>query len=251
MTDQLTGHLTAAPLVPIKVHKKRRVRVLRPSQIIKKQRQAIDIGGDIGASIGLVEPGTKIFITGPSYSGKSSFIIRLCGLFSKHMKVDYNNHEEKGGDASTVKKKMGEGGIDESFDGRIRFYKAPIVSDEEETFSEIIAKKKSAGFVVLDSVQHANLNKLQYIAFTNRFCNPKKGKIVVFICHWVKNDYMKHIKHDCDVKIEVIGFVANVESRLPGANNKPILIYEEGAKKHWKKNLRNVLSGDYWPGRKK
>ncbi len=250
----------ATPIIPLKPadvksaeipFKKKKVKKLRPSQILKKERQFIELAGEIGASIGKVERGTKIFITGKSFSGKSSIITKLCGLFAQHMKVDYNNHEEKGGDAATVKNKMGHAGIDGSYDGRITYYQAPIESDEEETFAEILSKKHSAGFAVLDSVQHARMNKEQYIAFTKKFCNPKKGKTVCFICHWVSSDLNKHIRHDADVKLEVINYVMYVESRLPDATNKPIVIWEEGAKKKWKKLYTQVISGKYWPGKVK
>lgn len=231
--------------------KKRKPRILRPSQIINKKREYIELGGEIGASIGRVELGTKIFITGRSYSGKSSFITKLCALMAEHVKVDYNSHEEKGGDASTVMEKMAFAGIDKTFDGKIRFYKAPIVSEEEETFGEQLNKKHSAGFAVLDSLQHARMSKADYIDFTNKYCNPRKKKIVAFISHWQKNDFVLHVRHDCDVKLEAMKYVVWVESRLPGATNKPIVIWEEGAKKAWGKNYKRVIAGDYWPGIKK
>ncbi len=236
--------------LPQKPYKKKKIKMLRPSQIIKKERQYIDLDGPLGESIGRIERGTKIFITGRSYSGKSSIIIRLCRAMSQHMRVDYNNHEEKGGDAATVKEKMRLAGIDESHDDSIRFYKAPITSDVEETFSEILLKRNSAGFAVLDSVQHAGMGKREYIEFTNMFCNPRRGKIIAFISHWQKNDLTKHLLHDCDVKLEAMHYVVYVESRLEGATNKPIVIWEEGAKKAWGKNYKAVINGDYWPGRK-
>ncbi|MGQ0738265.1 MAG: hypothetical protein ACT4OJ_04325 [Bacteroidota bacterium] len=246
-----TNEKPAGVVLPERPYKKKRVKVLRPSQIINKKRQFIDIGGEIGASIGKVEKGTKIFITGPSYSGKSSFVAKLCRAFADHLMVDYNNHEEKGGDAGTVKNKMAHAGIDESFDKRIRFYKAPLESAVEETWDEILGKKKSAGFAVLDSVQHSEMRRDMYLHLTDKYCNPRRGKILAFICHWVKNDFMKFIKHDCDVKIEVMNYVVYVESRLEGATNKPIVIWEEGAKKAWKRNYHSVIKGNYWPGKKK
>ncbi len=236
---------------PEKPHKKKRTKVLRPSQIIKKERQYIELNDEIGASIGRIERGTKIFITGKSYSGKSSFITRLCQAMARHVNVDYNNHEEKGGDAATVKVKMKHAGIDETFDSRIRYYMAPLHSDTEETFDEILSKRGSAGFAILDSMQHAGMDKTEYIRFTNKFCNPRKGKIIAFISHWQKNDLFKHVLHDCDVKLEVMHYVVYVESRLEGATNKPIVIWPEGAKKAWGKNFKAVTEGKYWPGRKK
>jgi len=237
--------------LPEKPHKKKKVKVLRPSQIIKKERQYIDLKGAIGESIGRLELGSKIFITGRSFSGKSSFIAQLCAQVAEHVRVDYNTHEEKGGDASTMKEKMRYAGIDEKHDERIRFYKAPIVSEEEQTFADMLNKGRSATFAVLDSLQHAGMNKAEYIAFTNRFCNPRRGKIVAFVSHWQKNDFVLHVKHDCDVKLEAMHYVVYVESRMEGATNKPIVIWEEGAKKAWGKNYQKVIKGQYWPGKKK
>lgn len=234
-----------------KPKKKSKSKIMRPSNIINKKREFIDIAGLIGASLGKIEVGSKIFITGRSYSGKSSFVTKLCALMAGHVKVDYNNHEEKGGDAATVVEKMMQAGIDKSFDGKIRFYKAPISSDTEETFADILSKKNSAGFAVLDSLQHARMGKADYIDFTNKFCNAKRRKIIVFISHWQKNDYVMHIKHDCDIKLEVMKYVVYVESRMPGATNKPIVIWEEGAKKAWGKNYTRVVNGNFWPGIKK
>lgn len=234
---------------PEKPPKKKRIKILRPSDILGKERQYIELDGEIGQSFGKIERGTKIFITGRSYSGKSSFITMLCRLMAKHLLVDYNSHEEKGGDASTIKVKMNIAGIDETFDSRIRYYQAPLHSETEETFDDVLSKRGSAGFAVLDSMQHARMDKAEYIRFTNKFCNPRKGKIIAFISHWQKNDLFKHVLHDCDIKLEVMHYVVYVESRLEGATNKPIVIWPEKAKKLWGKNYKNVIEGKYWPGR--
>lgn len=250
ITDQQQNN--EVPIPTEKPHKKRRTKILRPSQIINKKRQYIKISGAIGESIGLVETGTKIFISGKTYSGKSSLLTMFCKSFADVMLVDYNNHEEKGGDAGTVKKKLEQAGIDQTYDARIRYYKAPIISDTEETWDEVLSKKRSAGLSILDSVQHAEMTKVHYLHYTHKFCNQRRGKILAFICHWLPgNDLVKFIKHDCDVKLEVMNYVVWVESRLEGATNKPIVIWEEGAKKAWKKNYSAVIKGNYWPGKRK
>jgi hypothetical protein len=46
-----------------------------------------------------------------------------------------------------------------------------------------------------------------------------------------------------------MGFIAYVESRYGGG--KPFLIWEEGAKKYWRKKYKDVIEGKYWPGKKK
>ena len=193
----------------------------------------------------------KWFITGPPYSGKSSLVFELCNELTTFGKVDYNNHEEAGGDADTVARKLREKGLADK-DGKIQLYKAPIESDEYETWNEILSKKQSAPFGVLDSLQHAGLTtKRQFLGLVDKFCTPKRGKSLIFISHFEKNEFTKFVKHDCDIKVEVIGFVANVESRATDAQNKPFVIWEQKAKEYWGKNYKKVISGAYWPGRKR
>lgn len=228
--------------------KKKKIRALRPSEIISKKRSIYPFDGKWLDSFGKPERHSKWFITGPSFSGKSSFVFMLCDYLARFGIVDYNNHEEAGGDAQTVASKIEKHVAIENHT-RIRLYKAPIVSDTHETFLERLLKKNSADFAVLDSVQHAELDKRHYIDLTNQLCTPRKGKSIIFISHWVKNDYTKFLKHDADIKIEVIGFVANVSSRYGGG--VPFLIWEEGAKKYWGKKYKQVIAGKYWPGIKR
>lgn len=227
--------------------KKKRIKVMRPSQIINKQRTIYKFEGRFLESFGEPEKHSKWFITGPSYSGKSTFLFILSNYFSQFGLVDYNNHEEAGGDSKTVAIKLEQIGMKEN--DRIRYFKAPIESDTNETFTERLLRRRSAEFAFIDSLQHAEMNKRKYLDITNLFCNPKKAKSLVLISHWVKDDLTKFIKHDCDIKIEVIGFVAYVLSRYGG--NKPFVIWEEGAKQYWGKKYKQVIEGKYWPGQKK
>jgi hypothetical protein len=227
-------------------HKKKRTRVLRPSQIVQKKREIYPFEGRFLDSFGTPEHHSKWFVTGPSFSGKSSFIFELCNYLSQHGTIDYNNHEESGGDALTAKNKVLQSGIEEH--ANIRFYKAPLISDEYETFEERLRKRASADFAILDSMQHAEMNKKMYLHYTDMFCNPRRAKSMLFISHWIKNDLTKFVKHDCDIKVEVIGFIAWVESRYGGG--KPFLIWEKGARDHWGKKYHRVINGKYWPGKK-
>lgn len=231
-----------------KAHNRRRIKVLRPSQVLNKDRVLYDFTGEYLDSFGRPEKHAKWFITGPSFSGKSTLVFMLCNYLTQFGTVDYNNHEEAGGDSETVANKIRLSGMGDK-DGKVRLYKAALEDDVFETFEQRMAKKHSANFAVLDSVQHAELTKKSYIRIADRFCTPRGGKSFLFVSHWVKNDFTKFIKHDCDIKVEVIGFVANVESRFGGG--KPFLIWEDGARRYWGKNYRKVISGRYWPGKKK
>ena len=224
--------------------KKKRIRQLTPKQIVEKQRYIHEFSGCFLESFGKPEKHCKWFITGPSYSGKSSFVFQLCEYLTEFGKIDYNNHEEAGGDSDTVAVKLRNAGLTDS--KKVRFYKADIESEEYETFLERLMKRGSADFAILDSMQHAGLNKRTYLELTTQLCTPRKKKNLIFISHWIKNDFTKFVKHDCDVKIEVKGFVAKVESRCTDALNKPFLIWEEGAKRFWGKKYKQVLQGKFW-----
>jgi hypothetical protein len=238
------------PVVVIKekAHKKKRIKVMRPSEIVSKARNIYPFEGKFFESFGKPEKYAKWFITGPSFSGKSYLLTQLCDYFSQFGLVDYNNHEESGGDSETVSQKIMQTG-DLVNNDNVRYYKAPLESDVQETFFERLRRRSSATFAVLDSMQHAEMSKKIYLHYTEAFCTPKRGKNMLFVSHWVKNDFTKFVKHDCDIKIEVIGFVASVESRYGGS--KPFVIWESGARAYWNKNFNKVADGKYWPGKKK
>lgn len=228
--------------------KKIRIRAYSPSQILKKQRVIYPFTGKWKEAFGCPERHAKWFFTGPSFSGKSSLIFQVCNYLTDFGVIDYNNFEENGGDSETAADKIRKFGLGDK-DGKLRLFKAPIISDTHETFCERLLKRSSASFGIIDSVQHAELNKRAYIDLTDKLCNVKKGKSLIFINHWVKNDLTLFIRHDCDIKVEVINFVAHIDSRFGGS--KPLVIWEEKAKQLWGKKYKHVIEGRYWPGQKK
>jgi hypothetical protein len=225
--------------------KKRKVKVLKPSQILKKERNVFPFEGRFLESFGKPEKHAKWFITGPSFAGKSSLLFELAAYMCGFTRVDINEMEEAGGDSETVAQKIRQSKMP---DGNIRMYKAPLISDVSQTLYERMTLRNSPGFVVINSMQHAEMDKKLFLHYTDTFCNPRRAKSMCFISHWIKNDLTKFVKHDCDIKIEVIGYVAHVESRYGGG--KPFIIWEQGAKNYWKKKYHRVINGWYWPGKK-
>lgn len=219
--------------------KRPKIKAYSAQQIINKKRVLYPFEGSFKESFGEPERIAKWFISGPSFSGKSSFVFMLSNYLSQFGNVDYNSLEE--GDSATIADKILLHGLHDK-PGFKLLAKVPI-----DLLKERLMKRKSASFAVIDSVQHAQMNKKQYIDFADSLSIPKKGKSLIFINHWVKDELWKHIRHDCDIKIEVIKFVAYVESRYGGG--KPFVIWEEKAKKKWGKKYKDVISGNYWPGK--
>lgn len=221
--------------------KKAKIRALRPSQVVNKKRTIYPFEGTFFNSMGQPEKMAKVFISGPSYSGKSSFTFQLCNYLTQFGLVDYNSLEE--GDSKTIVDKIIKHGLLEKEKLFRLLPKVPIPE-----FKERLMKRKSASFGVIDSVQHAELNKHEYIKLVDELCTPKRGKMLIFINHWTKNDLWKFIRHDCDIKIEVINFIANIESRYGGG--KRFVVWEEEARKLWGKKYNAAVQGKYWPIKK-
>jgi hypothetical protein len=222
--------------------KKKTVKALRPSQIINKKRNIYQFEDKWKESFGRPENFAKWFITGPSYSGKSSFLFSLCEYLTNFGKVAYNNYEE--GDSETVADKMRMSGLIHKEDLFRLIPKEPALE-----FKKRLMKRKSAEFGVFDSIQHGQINKELFLNITEDLCVPKKGKSLLFVSHYTKDGLWTFVRHDCDIKVEVINFVANVESRYGG--NKPFVIWEEMAKARWGSRYKQVINGQYWPGRRK
>ena len=75
-----------------KARKKKRIKVLQPSQIINKKRKIYPFEGKFLESFGKPERHAKWFFTGPSFAGKSSLLFEVCNYLTSYGTVDYNNH---------------------------------------------------------------------------------------------------------------------------------------------------------------
>lgn len=221
---------------------KRKIKVLRPSQVVNKNREYYDFKGDYLKIFGKPERIAKWFITGPSYSGKSSFMYELCEYLCQFGKIDYDSFEE--GDSGTTARKMEQYNLNTK-ENESKFRLLPKVPLDDLTWR--LKKKQSARFVVVDSIQHCGMKYRDYVEFTNEFCSPRGGKSLIFVSHWIKNDLTKFVKHDCDIKIEVVGFVAKVKSRYSDEGIVHHVLWEKGARAFWGKKYTSVKNGKYWP----
>lgn len=182
-------------------------------------------------------------VWGDSGNGKSNFLMQLLKVLVVYGKVLYLSLEE-GVNASivaTVKRHLTE----ECYEGRVHF------ADHEMTFEKLmvfLAKKKSARFVIIDSVQYWNITYEQYKALKERF----KKKSFIFISHAAgklpDGKTADKIRYDASIKVFVEGYVGKVKCRYGG--NKPFVIWEAGARKYWGKQYESVISGVKEPKKK-
>lgn len=177
-----------------------------------------------------------MIVWGMSGNGKSNFLMQLLKVLVSFGKVLYVSLEE--GTEASIVKTVRRHLSDEDFEGKVHF------ADHEMTYEKLItvlAKKKSAKFIIIDSVQYWNINYDQYKSLKERF----KKKAFIFISHasgkLPDGRTADKIRYDAGIKVRVEGYVAEVISRYGG--NKPYLIWEQGAKRYWGKDYQSAISG--------
>lgn len=185
--------------------------------VLKNKYKTINLPGDWVRYIGLPEENFRMIVYGPSGSGKTTFVMKLCKDLTELGKVYYNSSEQ------------GEGkSIQDSFN-RCNIHECPkgsFMLGDRHTFQEMVAvlsKKRSAPFVVIDSLQYMNLTKGQYQELIERF--PKKAFIII---SWSagatpKGEHAKGIEYMVDIKTYVADGVAISKSRF-GATD-PFEVY--------------------------
>jgi len=198
----------------------------------------------IRASFGDLVDNFIMVVWGQSGNGKSNLLMQLLKVLVIFGKVLYVSLEE-GTEASivkTVKRHLSE----EDFEGKVHF------ADHEMTYEKLtlhLAKKKSAKFIIIDSVQYWNINYEQYKELKERF----KRKTFIFISHakgkLPDGTTANKIRYDAGIKVHVEGYVAKVISRYGG--NRPYEIWEQGARKYWGKKYQSVMSGTKEPPAKR
>jgi archaellum biogenesis ATPase FlaH len=165
-------------------------------------------------------------IWGRSFSGKTSFALRLAKYFADlGNKVAYVSLEQG------VSSSMQEAFARECIDNVNLWHSMDIKELKEE-----ISKQRSPKVIVVDSLQYLGINYAGYKDL-KKMC---KNKLLVFISHASeqmepKGSTAVNIRYDADVKIVVEGFVANAESRFGGG--LPITIWEKGRERNSAKKL--------------
>lgn len=211
-----------------------KARVLSLSQMrAKKFKYLEDLPQSFIDSFGLIAWGARIFIYGNSGNGKSSLIMILIELFSRHGKIMYLALEE--GHSATTQANINQY-LPSDFEGQIQF---ADITMTVPLLRAHLAKRNSPKIIFIDSVQYLDLDKMGYKSLVSQF----KNKIFVFVSHADGRKPLgglaRDILYDADVKVFVKSLVAFVSSRFRGG--KSYVIYEKGAKSRWGKSYRKAL----------
>jgi len=165
------------------------------------------------------------FIWGNSGNGKSSFVMQLCKELSKYGNVLYDSLEE--GVCLTMQDTL------RRFNMQEVKKKFSLLDCESITdLSTRLSKRKSADFVIIDSIQHSRLNYVKYLALKNK--HPKK--LLVFISQSEGRKPLGrsavNIMYDATLKIWIEGYRAFSKGRFIGDTGK-FDIWKKGIENYW------------------
>lgn len=203
----------------------------------KKYKMLAEMPAEITRAFGELTEQILMFIHGPTGHGKSRLTMQLLKALMKYGDVMYVSPEE--GHRRTMQKSAMDNLTLDEHSGRITFW------DQNMTFDDLVIKlkkKKSAKYVVIDSIQYWSITFEQYKYLKETF--PNKG--FIFISH-AKGKYpdgklAARIEYDVDIKVRVEGCVAFVRAR--GNGLKHYIIWhgdnaQEGAWLYWGKKKLN------------
>lgn len=200
-------------------------RTLSAAQVLAIRNETLQLTGGWGEAFGEIDRHGIVFVYGPSTGGKSSAAMCFAKELTRFGRVLYVSNEE--GFASSLQERLRRFSI---ADCGTRFQ---LVS--KETMSDLIGrlkKRKSADFVVIDSVQDSQMSRVEYrdlkklsisklLIFVSRVegCRPI-GRLAV------------DIKFDADLKVWVEGGRAKSEGRYIGKVGYYDVIQQK-AREYW------------------
>lgn len=204
---------------------KRLPKGLSPRDIFAMKFETLPFEGDFRRAFGEPEKRGVWLMWGGSGSGKTSMAILLAKELAKHGKVAYNSLEQ--GASLSMREALERHKIDEVERGRFL-----LLSEDIETLSERLSKRKSPDYVIIDSFQYCGLSYKAYKQFKERH----KDKLIVFISHaegiQPAGRTAVSVQYDADMKIFVEGYRATSKGRFFGEAGACYVIWEEGASKY-------------------
>ena len=199
-------------------------RALSTSELLSKRYKIFDFEDEWFDFIGKPEMSGVWFVWANSGNGKTNFTLQLCKKLAEYGKVIYDSLEE--GTRLTLQNSIRRAGMDE-VKRRVQWVCEPV-----SELYERIAQHKSAQFVVIDSVQHAQLSYKQYLELKE----AHRGKLIVLISQadgkQPSGRAARSIMYDADLKVWIEGYRAFTKGRYIGTVGT-YTIWNEGVNRYW------------------
>lgn len=187
------------------------------NNIMKKTHEVIPFEGKWETAFAQPQRSGTWLIWGNSGNGKSEFAMQLAVELNKFGKVLFLSLEE---------------GVEKTFKERLERCGATnlknfLVVDTKENLTERLQKRKSADFIIIDSLQALQFDYHKYLELKNAF----PTKLFVYISHCEGKTPStrtgRAIMYDANMKIIVSGYVAQTKGRSIGKNGGKYVIWEE------------------------
>lgn len=202
-------------------------RALTHDDIVSRKHQEIDFSEPFYQAFGKPEQSGIWFVWGDSGNGKTSFMLQLAKELSTYGKVAYISLEEHR--AKTFKDAI----ILADFNSQ---QKRNIIFPPDETIEEVderLSRHKAPRFAIIDSLQYANMNFTEFIAFKNKHAN----KLIIFMSQVDGKKPLGRtavrVMFDADLKIWIEGYLAKSKGRYIGPNGGTYVIWKKGAEEIW------------------
>lgn len=200
-------------------------RAYSPKDVASIKHKVLPFTGKWKEVFGEPEQGDTWFISGPSASGKSSFVMQLAKMLCGIGPVLYISLEE--GVGLSMQKRLNEFKMNE-VQGSFRI----ITDGDIEDLDKRLAKPKSAKFIIVDSYQFAFEAGWEY-KLTASLIERFSKKTFIFISQEDKGKPLGkpaiRLKYKAGVKVRTLGFRAFCEGRYAGQVGAYYTIWEEKA----------------------
>lgn len=198
-------------------------RAISVAQLYKTRFEIMKFEGKYKAAFGQPQLGGSWLIWGDSSNGKTSLAMQLAKYLTQFGKVAYNSFEE--GISMSFKNTIERNAMHEVA-GRFLILPGENITD----LTKRLLRRYSPDIIIIDSVQHAGINREDYKKLKHTFPN----KLFIYISHakgkLPKGEVADFIRYDSDLKIYVEGYRAFVQGRLNNSEYKHFDIWEEKAK---------------------
>lgn len=200
-------------------------RAYSPKDVANMKCHALPLEGDWKRVFGQPGEGDPWFISGPSASGKSSFVMQFAKMLCGIGPVLYVSLEE--GVGLSMQRRLAQFKMSD-VQGKFRL----TTDGDIKSLEERLAKPKSAKFIIVDSYQYAYEAGWEY-GLTKALMDRFKRKTFIFISQEDKGKPLGkpaiRLKYTAGVKVRTRGFRAYCQGRYAGQVSEYYTIWAEKA----------------------